>query len=225
MNGSLTVLVVEDHAELSEWLRTELAHAGWRPTLARTAEEARRLVAGHAFDAVLIDIGLPDEDGIALCRCLRTRTTASILMVTARHELRDRVLALDSGADDYVEKPFAIEELLARIRAVVRRARQEPGLVLEFGDLRLWPDDRRTEVGGEGLVLSRREFDLLSALLHGPRRVHSRAQLLEAAWGYDFEGESNVVDVTIGRLRERLRRSSVEIVPVRGVGYRLQGRA
>ena len=225
MHPPLAILVVEDHAELARWMGTELAHVGWRPTLAHTSADARRHIASQHFDVVLIDIGLPDEDGIALCRSLRKLTSASLIMVTARQDVADRVEALDEGADDYIPKPFAVADLLARIRAVVRRSRHEPGPVLELADVRLWPEERRVEVSGEALTLSRREFELLRVLLASPQRVHSRDSLLEAAWGYDFEGESNVVDVTVGRLRERLRSASVEILPVRGVGYRIQIRS
>ena len=224
MSPGLSILVVEDHAELAEWMRSELAHAGWSTTWARTAAEAHRLVVAGRFDAVLLDIGLPDQDGIALCRALRALTTASILMVTARQDVGGRVRALDGGADDYLTKPFAIEELLARIRAVVRRSRHEPGPVLEVGNVRLWPEERRVEVAGRAVPISRREFDILQVLMEHPGRVLGREQLLEAAWGYDFEGESNVVAVTLGRLRERLQGASLEITALRGVGYRLQVR-
>lgn len=225
MSPGLSILVVEDHAELAVWLRGELAHAGWSSGWARTAAEAHRQVLSARFDAVLLDIGLPDQDGIALCRALRALTTASILMVTARQDVGDRVRALDGGADDYLAKPFAIEELLARIRAAVRRSRHEPGPVLEVGNVRLWPEERRVEVAGQAVAISRREFDILQVLMDHPGRVLGREQLLEAAWGYDFAGESNVVAVTLGRLRERLQGASLEITALRGVGYRLQVRA
>ena len=146
-------------------------------------------------------------------------------MVTARQDVEDRVRALDGGADDYLAKPFALEELLARIRAAVRRSQHEPGPVLEVGNVRLWPEERRVEVAGREVAISRREFNILHVLLEHPGRVLSREQLLEAAWGYDFDGESNVVAVTLGRLRERLRGASLEITALRGVGYRLQVRA
>lgn len=222
MRGALSVLIVEDHEEIAHWMRTELSHAGWRAELARDAAEARARVRSSVFDVILVDIGLPDEDGIELCRGLREVTAASILMVTARQGLKERVQALDGGADDYVPKPFAMEELLARIRAVLRRVRQEPGPVLEVGDVRLWPEERRVEWQGREVVMGRREFDLLHALMRRPRQVHRRDGLLEAAWGYDFDGGSNVVDVTVGRLRERLVGTGVEVVAVRGVGYRLE---
>lgn len=222
MSRPLSVLIIEDHEELARWMRTELSHVGWRAELAKDAGEARQRVRTRIFDVILIDIGLPDEDGIHLCRALRGVTAASILMVTARQGVEDRVQALDGGADDYLPKPFAIEELLARIRAVLRRVRQEPGPVLEMGDIRLWPEERRVEWQGREVAMGRREFDLLHALMRRPRQVHHRERLIESAWGYDFDGGSNVVDVTIGRLRERLRGARVEVVSVRGVGYRLQ---
>ncbi len=219
----MTVLIVEDHREMAHWMEMEIRHAGWDVRLGYTARDAEEQVRRAAFDVILIDIGLPDEDGISLCRRLRGLTTASLIMVTARQELRDRVNALDSGADDYLAKPFMIEELMARMRAVVRRARHERGPVLEVGDVRIWPDERRVERRGEEVKMGRREFDLLHALMDGQRRVHTREDLLERVWGYDFEGESNVVDVTIRRLREHLGEDALtQIRSVRGVGYTLQ---
>ncbi|MHB1980631.1 MAG: response regulator transcription factor [Sulfobacillus sp.] len=218
------LLIVEDHAPLAGWMRTELAHAGWAVSWAKTSAEAVRLVERGTFGVILIDIGLPDEDGITLCRRLRQSTTASILMVTARQEVADRVQALDGGADDYLPKPFAVEELLARIRAVLRRAQHQEGPVVEWEQLRLWPDERRVEWQGGPLTVSRREFDLLAVLLRHPSRVYRREELVEAVWGFDFDGESNVVDVTVGRLRDRLATSEIDVVAVRGVGYRLERR-
>lgn len=219
----MTVLIVEDHRPLAEWMGTELKHAGWAPTIARTVLEAEHMVRRLTFDVVLLDIGLPDGDGIDLCRRLRKMTEASLIMVTAKDALQDRVRSLDMGADDYLTKPFAVEELLARMRAVVRRVQGEPGPLLEAGDLRLWLEERRAEWQGQDLPLSRREFDLLAVLMQHPGRVWTRQDLLEQAWGYDFYGESNVVDVTIRRLRDRLGASSkTSIAAVRGIGYVLR---
>lgn len=219
----MTVLIVEDHRPLAEWMGTELKHAGWSPTVVRTVREAEHMVRRAAFDVVLLDIGLPDGNGIDLCRRLRKITEASLIMVTAKDAVADRVRSLDMGADDYLTKPFAVEELLARMRAVIRRAKGEPGPVLEAGDLRLFLEERRAEWKGQGLPLSRREFDLLAVLMQHPGRVWSRQDLLEQAWGYDFYGESNVVDVTIRRLRDRLGPSSTTVIAaVRGIGYVLR---
>lgn len=219
----MTVLIVEDHRELAAWMTTELRHAGWTVTTSPTAADALHRVRYNPFDVILIDIGLPDVDGISLCHQLRQMTDAPILMVTARQSLNDRVAALDGGADDYLAKPFAVEELLARMRAILRRTRPDAGPILELGHIRLWTEERRCEAKGVPLRLSRREFDLLAALLRYPRRVFTREDLLEAAWGYDFYGESNVIDVTVRRLRDRLGDDvGVQIVAVRGIGYRIE---
>lgn len=219
----MTVLIIEDHRELAQWMSVELTHAGWQVDVAYSAAQALTAARQQVFDAILIDIGLPDEDGFSLCRKLKSFTRAAILMVTARQEISDRVKALDGGADDYVAKPFAIEELLARMRAVLRRTQAISGPVLEIGTVRLWPHEYRVEKNGQPLPIGRREFDLLAVFMHNPRRVLTRAELLEKAWGYDFYGESNVVDVTVRRLRERLGEDSrIEIVAVRGVGYSLR---
>ncbi|MDA8194787.1 MAG: response regulator transcription factor [Thermaerobacter sp.] len=218
----MRVLIVEDHAEVWQWLATELSHRGWQVQWARTAEMARTEVRHGTYHAILLDIMLPDGDGLQLCRELRTITRVPILMVTARHEVHDRVQALEDGADDYLTKPFAIEELVARVRAVRRRAAAEPGPLLEVGDIRMLVEERVVEIHGQPVRLSRREFDLLRVLLENPYRVLSREQLLEQAWGFDFYGESNVVDVTIRRLRDHLPGTTLGIVSVRGVGYVLR---
>lgn len=218
----MTVLLVEDHRALAQWLTGELQHAGWSVARATTGAEARQLVRQRAYDVLLVDIGLPDVDGVDLCQELRAITPAPILMITARHDIPERVRALDRGADDYLPKPFAIEELVARMRAILRRTRGEPGPILECGPVRIFVEERRVEVEGTTLALSRREFDLLVVLARHPGRVFPRDALLESAWGYDFYGESNVVDVTIRRLRSRLEAfPTLDVQSVRGVGYRL----
>lgn len=221
----LQALVVEDHREGARWVSTELTHAGWRVHVARTFQEGLMMARHGTYDVVLLDIMLPDGDGLELCKSLRMFTNAAIIMVTARQEVSDRVTALNDGADDYLMKPFSIEELIARMRAVLRRTQQNPGSgpVLEFGDLRLWPEERRVEQNGVPLKLGRREFDLLEVLMKNANRVLTREQLLEQAWGYDFYGESNVVDVTIRRLRERFDPNGrLQIGTVRGIGYILR---
>ncbi len=215
-------LIVEDHQEVSRWLSTELSHAGWTAHSAATVQTALTMARHGVYDAILLDIMLPDGDGLKLCKEMRQFTNAAIIMVTARHELTDRIKALDDGADDYLCKPFAIEELLARLRAIKRRTSTDLSSVLEFGDLRLWPEERRAEQNGQPLHLGRREFDVLQVLMENTSRVMTRDQLLESAWGYDFYGESNVVDVTIRRLREHLASGQLTITAVRGIGYVLR---
>ncbi|CAB1129016.1 Transcriptional regulatory protein TcrA [Candidatus Hydrogenisulfobacillus filiaventi] len=224
--GGQRVLIVEDRPEVAQWLRTELFHAGWVPDTAPDGATARAKAQGGVYDIILLDIMLPDEDGFRVAAALRQVTAAPIIMVTARQALEDRVRALDGGADDYLAKPFAVEELLARMRAVLRRVRGRPAPVLEVGDLRIRPEERQAEQGGRPLPLGRREFDLLRVLAEHENRVLSREQLLEQAWGYEFYGESNVVDVTVRRLREHLDpQGGVVIAAVRGVGYVLRRKA
>ncbi len=224
MAEPIRVLIVEDHREVASWLQTSFAHFGWQCEVAHAVELAQSMARHQSYQVILLDVMLPDGDGMALCRQLRAFTNAAIIMVTAKDDLRDRIQALDDGADDYVIKPFAIEELLARIRAVLRRTSGDRGPVLEFHDLRLWPEERMVEQNGTPLGLSRREFELLQALMENPNQVLSRDQLLEKAWGYDFYGESNVVDVTIRRLRDHLASDGqVVIATIRGVGYVLRG--
>ncbi|MDA8205810.1 MAG: response regulator transcription factor [Thermaerobacter sp.] len=216
-------MIVEDHREIARWLKGELAHYQWRAEIAETVEMALALARRRSYPVILLDIMLPDGDGIALCQRLRNFTNAAILMVTAKDDVRDRIRALDDGADDYIIKPFSVEELMARIRAVLRRSSGDRGPVVEFQDLRLWPEERAAEQNGQPLNLSRREFALLSVLMQNANRVLSRDQLLEQAWGYDFYGESNVVEVTVRRLRDHLQRDGkVTISTLRGVGYILR---
>lgn len=215
----MRVLVVEDHLDVWQWLGSELRHRGWDPQWSRTADDARQQVRYGTYQVILLDIMLPDGDGVALCQEFRTVTSSPIIMVTARHDVQDRVQALDGGADDYVTKPYAIEELMARVRAVRRRMESESGPILELGPFRLAVEERMVQIHGQVLPLSRREFDLLRVFFENPRKVLTRDQLLEKAWGYDFYGESNVVDVTVRRLRDHLPSSEWNIISVRGVGY------
>ena len=223
MDQNMRILIVEDHPEVARWLQGELRHFGWHSDVSGTIQLARTMVRHQFYHVVLLDIMLPDGNGIDLCRQLRAFTKAAIIMVTAKDELSDRIRALEDGADDYLIKPFAVDELQARIRAVLRRTYGERGPVLEFHDLRLWPEERCAEQGGKPLNLSRREFELLLVFMQNPHRALTRDQLLEKAWGYDFYGESNVVDVTVRRLRDHLALDSrVSIATLRGVGYMLK---
>ncbi len=222
MDQQVRILIVEDHPEVARWLQGELQHFGWHSDVCGTVQLAQSMARHQSYQVLLLDIMLPDGNGIDLCRYLRKFTKAAIIMVTAKDELPDRVQALEDGADDYLIKPFAIDELQARIRAVLRRTFKESGPILEFHDLRLWPEERLVEQRGEALNLSRREFELLLVFMQNPNRALSRDQLLEKAWGYDFYGESNVVDVTVRRLRDHLAAdSAVNIATLRGIGYML----
>ncbi|HOX43513.1 MAG TPA: response regulator transcription factor [Myxococcota bacterium] len=222
---SIHVLLVEDDRRLAELTREYLERHGvvvsWESDGARGLAEALR----HRFDAVLLDLMLPGLDGIEVCRRLRERSDVPILMLTAKGEEADRVLGLELGADDYLPKPFSPRELLARLRAAVRRARGQAGPArpaLELGDLRLDPGDRSVRVGGRAVELTGYEFELLRALVERAGRVLGREQLIELAGGDPAEAFDRSVDVHISRLRAKLGDDAAQprrIKTVRGAGY------
>jgi two-component system, OmpR family, response regulator len=221
----MRTLLVEDHVKLAAALRRGLRTEGVVADVARTGSDALWMAQAVPYDAVVLDVMLPGLDGFEVCRRLRAQGVwVPIIMLTARDSVEDRVRGLDAGADDYLTKPFALAELLARLRAVSRRGAIERPATLEAGDLRLDPATRRAWRGSVEIALSAREFAMLEAFMRRPGEVLSRLQLLEAAWEYDFENRSNVVEVYVRYLREKLDRPfGVEsIETVRGAGYRLR---
>ena len=222
-----TILVVEDEPAIQELIAYNLRQAGHQPLCADTAEQALRLVANALPDLVLLDWMLPGASGIEVARRLRgdKRTRAiPIIMLTARSEEQDKLLGLESGADDYITKPFSPRELNARIKAVLRRrAPQMTDDVVEIGGLRVDPAGHRVTGNGENIDLGPTEFRLLHFLLTHPERVHSRAQLLDNVWGDHVFVEERTVDVHIRRLRKALEAGHLDqmIQTVRGTGYRL----
>jgi two-component system OmpR family response regulator len=217
----MRVLVVEDEARMSELLERGLREEGYAPDVARTGEEALWMARAVDYDAIVLDVMLPGADGMEICRSLRTAGVWSpVLMLTARDVVDDRITGLDAGADDYLLKPFSFGELLARLRALVRRAPHERPTVLRVGDLRLDPASRRAWRGDAELQLSTKSFALLEAFMRRPGQVLSRDQLLEAAWDMAFERRSNIVDVYVKALREQIGAEAIETL--RGVGYRLR---
>ncbi len=221
----MRVLVVEDDRRLSELLSRGLRAEGLIVDLALTARQAFEATTGTAYDAIVLDVGLPDADGFEVCRGLRSREIwAPVLMLTARTRIADRVDGLDAGADDYLAKPFAFEELLARIRALTRRGPVLRPTVLSVGSLRLNPATQEVWRGEEAVALSVREFALLEGFMRHPGQVLSRGTLLQQAWPAGEEQKSNVVEVYVRYLREKIDRpfgvSSIE--NVRGAGYRLR---
>ena len=221
----MRVLIVEDDSKLAGLIRRGLTREGMAVDIAPTGEDAVPRAEATAYDAIVLDVMLPGIDGFEVCRQLREGGVPSpILMLTARDGVRDRVAGLDSGADDYLTKPFSYAELLARLRALFRRGRSERPTELRVGDLRLNPATRRAWRGDTEVELSAKEFAVLETFMRQPGEVLSRFALLEHAWDYDYENRSNVVDAYVRFLRRKLDKpfgvSSIETV--RGAGYRLR---
>ncbi|MCA3237801.1 MAG: phosphate regulon transcriptional regulator PhoB [Curvibacter sp.] len=224
-----TVLVVEDESAIAELIAVNLRHNGFRPTLAMDGDSAQREIDAMLPDLVLLDWMLPGASGLALARRWRAdaRTKAvPIIMLTARGDEADRVAGLDAGADDYMAKPFSTKEMLARIRAVLRRRAPEQATVtLEIGALKLDTATHRVSFGEQPLKLGPTEFKLLQHLMSHAERVHSRGQLLDKVWGDHVFIEERTVDVHIKRLREALGDAAPMVETVRGAGYRLSALA
>jgi two-component system response regulator MprA len=224
----MRILVVDDERAVRESLRRALELEGYDVELAADGQEALDRLENEseqAPDAVLLDVLMPALDGLEVCRRLRrTGSTLPILMLTARAEVENRVEGLDAGADDYVTKPFALEELLARLRALLRRTADGSGETLRFEDLELDPKTREVRRGGEPIDLTRTEFSLLELFLLNPRQVLTRSLIFERVWGYDFGATSNSLDVYVGYLRRKTEAGGKPrlIQTVRGVGYALR---
>jgi two-component system, OmpR family, response regulator len=219
------VLVVEDEAKLADLLARGLREEGHAADVARNGEDALWMATAVPYDAVVLDVMLPGLDGLEVCRELRRRSVwTPVLILTARDAVADRVAGLDTGADDYLVKPFSFAELLARLRALARRAPAERPAVLEVGDLRLDPATREVTRAGVEVILSAKEFALLEVFMRRPGETLSRLRLLEGAWDIAYESRSNLVDVYVGYLRRKIDRpfGRSSLVTVRGVGYRLQ---
>jgi len=224
-NGVVRVLVVEDEKKLGELLGRGLREEGYAADLAARGEEALWMARAVAYDAIVLDVMLPGVDGFEVCRRLRKDGVwTPVLMLTARDDVADRVNGLDTGADDYLTKPFSFEELLARLRSLTRRAPAERPAVLEVGELRLDPAAHRAWRGEHELALSAKEFALLELFMRRAGVTLTRTQLLDGAWDLAFESRSNVIDVYVRYLREKIDRpfGRESIETVRGVGYRLR---
>ena len=222
----MRILVVDDERAVRESLRRALELEGYEVELAGDGEEALRWLESKAEpDALILDVLMPGIDGLEVCRRLRRGgSRLPVLMLTARAEVENRVAGLDAGADDYVTKPFALEELLARLRALLRRATNGSSDVLRFADLELDPGTREVRRDGEAIELTRTEFSLLELFLRNPRQVLTRSLVFERVWGYDFGYASNSLDVYIGYLRRKTEAGGKPrlIHTVRGVGYALR---
>jgi two-component system, OmpR family, response regulator len=220
------VLIAEDERKLATLLKRGFEREGMAVDVVNEGPDALARGQATEYDAIVLDVMLPGRDGLSVCRDLREAGVWSpILMLTARDGVEDRVAGLDSGADDYLTKPFSFAELLARLRALVRRGSPERPAVLEAGSLRLDPATREAKRGDRRIDLSAKEFALLETFMRRPDEVLSRLDLLEHAWDYAYENRSNVVDVYVRYLREKVDRpfGLESIETVRGVGYRFRG--
>jgi two-component system, OmpR family, response regulator len=222
---NVRALIVEDELKMAALIRRGLIEEGYAADIARTGEDALRMAGATDYDAIVLDVMLPGTDGFEVCRRLREAGGWSpVLMLTARDGVEDRVAGLDSGADDYLTKPFSFAELLARLRALARRSPLERPTVLEVGSLRLDPASHHAWRNDTEIELSTKEFAILETFMRRPGQVLSRFELLEHAWDYGYENRSNVVDVYVRYLREKIDRpfGCKSIETVRGAGYRLR---
>lgn len=224
----MRLLVVEDEPRLGALVERGLREEGYAVDWVTTAEDALHMLDTVRFDLALLDIMLPDGDGLSICAEIRAAGNwTPMLLLTARDAIDDRVRGLDAGADDYLVKPFDFDELLARIRALLRRGATPRPAVLRAGPLELAPGTRVVRVGEELVSLSRLEFTLLEFLMRNPDRVFSRTEIREHVWNESFEGDSNVIDVYIRYLRQKIdRRFGVNLIEtIRGAGYRIRADA
>lgn len=214
------ILIAEDESRIASFVEKGLRAAGHATTVAATGTEALELALSDQFELLILDIGLPGMTGFEVLERVRGQGfTLPVIILTARDSVTDTVAGLDSGADDYMAKPFRIEELLARIRIRLRQSNNDQPATLSHGDLSLDLHTRLASIGGRTIELSAREFSLLETLLRNPGQVMTREQLLSRVWGYDFDPGSNVVDVYIRYLRNKI--GAGRILTVRGAGYRL----
>ncbi len=218
-----TILVVDDEPNITQLLKLYLSRSGFQVETAASGEEALRKTRALRPDLIVLDLKLPDIDGLEVCRRIRAESDIPLIMLTARDEDIDKIVGLEMGADDYITKPFNPREVLARVRAVLRRSegRLRPDGPMRLGDLVIDPSRREVFIGDQPVQLRAKEFDLLAALARNAGIVLDRDRLLNQVWGYDFTGDTRTVDVHIAWLRQKLAGSRVEIQTVRGAGYKL----
>ncbi len=218
------ILIIEDDEKIVRLLQRGLAYEGYEVDAALDGEAGLIKAGNHKPDIVILDIMLPGMDGIEVCQRLRANSSVPILMLTAKDSLHDRIDGLDSGADDYMVKPFQLEELLARIRAVLRRTEQDRAPILTFSDVTLDTTTREASRSGHTISLTAKEYDLLELFMRHPNQVMTREIIFDRVWGYDFGGDSNVLDVYIRYLRQKLEENSAPrlLHTIRGVGYVLR---
>ena len=221
----MNVLVVEDEKQVAGLIQKGLEEQGFHVEISHDGAEAHGLASTREYDVIVLDIMLPGRDGLSILRSLRKqRNPVPVILLTARSELDERIEGLDMGADDYLTKPFYVEELISRIHAVTRRAGENQLSVLQAGDLSVNLISREVMRGSRAIRLTAREFGVLEYLMRAPGRVFTRTQLIEHVWGYDFDPNTNLVDVYIQRVRKKIGVEGEEdlIETVRGVGYRFR---
>lgn len=222
----MRVLAIEDEQELARLIKANLANHGFVADIAATLSDAAACLRATRYDLILLDLRLPDGDGLHLLRALRYKGDGvPVIAMTARDSIQDRVEGLNLGADDYIIKPFALDELVARMNAVLRRPGAVLGLVLTVGDLTFNTATREVQVGVTPIVLPRRELAILELLMRSPKRVVTRDKLLDGLYGFDDVPNSNAIDANVSRLRRRLKEagSDINLRVIRGVGYLLEG--
>ncbi|MFN3487229.1 MAG: winged helix-turn-helix domain-containing protein [Planctomycetota bacterium] len=221
----MRILVLEDEKKLARFIQRALREDGHAVDLCHDGEEGGHLALTEPYDVIVLDLGLPRRDGMAILRDLREKKkNAAVLVLSARDAVQDRVRGLDQGADDYLTKPFALEELRARVRALLRRGKEDSPTILKFADVTMNLLDRMVLRGAREISLTPREFSLLEYFLRNPRRVLTRTSIAEHVWDYNFDWQSNVVDVFVSVLRKKLEEKDEPrlIHTVRGVGYVLR---
>ncbi len=221
---SSTILVVEDEERIRQFLQRGLGFEGYRVEAAADGTSALEIARDNPPDLVLLDLMLPGIDGLEVCRRLRAVSDVPILMLTAKEAIEDRVAGLDAGADDYLVKPFAFDELMARVRALLRRAQPNLPQVYRFADLELDTGTRQGRRGGVTFDLTAKEYELLELFMRHPRQVLTRDVIFDRVWNYDFGGESNIIEVYVRYLRQKTEQGGMQrlIHTVRGIGYVLR---
>lgn len=224
MESKPKIFIVEDERQIARFLQIDLEKEGFDTAIEKNGRRAYERIIQEKYDLVLLDVMLPEMDGMEICKRVREISDIPIIMLTARDEIKDKVEGLDFGANDYVTKPFAFEELLARIRGILKRRSEEPRKEenrLVVGNVILYPDRYEVKVKGELVDLTHKEFELLQYLVANKPNVLSRDQILQKVWGYDFMGNTNVVDVYISYLRSKIedKYNEKHIHTIRGVGY------
>jgi two-component system response regulator MprA len=223
-DGQPTVLVVDDEPQIVDFLQMGFTYEGFRVFAAFTGPEAIQAAAAHKPDIIILDIMLPSADGLEVTRQIRKTHDTAIIMLTAKDDIDDRVAGLDLGADDYVTKPFAFKELMARVRAVLRRHGNNFADILTFHGITLDRGTRIVTHDEQPIELTPREFDLLELFLMHPRQVLTRDIILARVWGYDYVGDDNIIEVYVRHLREKLNDNPPRLLQtVRGIGYTLRG--